>query len=171
MVLTLRTFVRAPVIALAAVLTLTVTSQAQDVGLPVGTQALAARVETLDGRPADLASVVGKGPVVIEFWASWCSSCKQLEPQLESLHAKYGRQVRFVGVAVSINQSRQRAKAYVQRHKLPGTWFYDASGAASGAYEAPATSYIVVLDRTGKVVYTGVGGDQKLEAALRKAIG
>jgi ribosomal protein S5 len=34
----------------------------------------------------------------------------------------------------------------------------------------PATSYVVVLDRKGKVVYTGVGGDQDLEAAIRKAL-
>lgn len=157
-------------LALAIALLLPSAALAQDVGLPEGTQAPAAAVETLDGRATDLSAFIGKGPVVLEFWASWCSSCKQLEPQLRTLHAKYGRQVRFVGVAVSINQSRARAKAYVTRHKLPGTWVYDRTGAASGAYEAPATSYIVVLDRTGKVVYTGVGGTQKLEAALRKAI-
>jgi ribosomal protein S5 len=33
----------------------------------------------------------------------------------------------------------------------------------------PATSYVIVLDRNGKVVYTGVGGDQDLVAAVRKA--
>jgi cytochrome c biogenesis protein CcmG, thiol:disulfide interchange protein DsbE len=146
------------------------TALAQDVGLPEGTQAPAAKVETLDGRPADLSSIVGKAPVVMEFWASWCGNCKQLESHLRAMHAKYGRQVRFVGIAVSINQSPARAKAYVERHKLPGTWFYDRTGAASGAYEAPATSYVVVIDRSGKVVYTGVGGTQQLESAIRKAL-
>ena len=47
---------------------------------------------------------------------------------------------------------------------------YDRKGDASEAYDAPATSYVVVLDRTGKVVYTGAGGDQDLEAAIRKAL-
>lgn len=146
-------------------------ARAQDVGLPEGTPAPAAKVETLDGRPADLAAYVGKAPVVMEFWASWCGNCKQLEPHLRAMHAKYGKQVQFIGIAVSINQSPARAKAYVERHKLPGTWFYDRTGAASGAYEAPATSYVVVIDRAGKVIYTGVGGTQQLEAAIRKAIG
>ena len=41
-------------------------------------------------------------------------------------------------------------------------------GEATGAYDVPATSYVVVVDRTGKIVYTGVGGDQgpKIEAAI-----
>ncbi len=40
----------------------------------------------------------------------------------------------------------------------------------AGDYDVPATSYVVVLDRAGKVVYTGVGGKQDLESAIKKAI-
>ena len=41
---------------------------------------------------------------------------------------------------------------------------------SAGAFDAPATSYVVVLDKTGRVVYTGLGGKQNLEAALKKAL-
>jgi len=34
----------------------------------------------------------------------------------------------------------------------------------------PATSYVVLVDRSGKVVYTGLGGDQDLAAALKKVM-
>jgi hypothetical protein len=47
---------------------------------------------------------------------------------------------------------------------------FDADGAATDAYFAPATSYVVVVDRNGKIVYTGLGGDQKLEAAVQKGL-
>ena len=40
----------------------------------------------------------------------------------------------------------------------------------SGAYDVPATSYVVVIDKTGKIVYTGVGGTQNLDAAIKKAL-
>lgn len=144
-------------------------AQAQ-MGIDVGAKAPAAKVQTLDGRAADLAQVIGKAPVVLEFWATWCPSCKELEPQLQRLHAKYGRRVAFVGVAVSANQKPALVKRYLARHRMPWTHFYDAEGEATGAYDVPATSYIVILDRSGTVVYTGLGGDQKLEpviAALR----
>ena len=144
---------------------------AQDIGLEIGTQAPAAAVETLDGKPADLSTIVGKKPALLEFWATWCSNCAQLEPHMIAMHAKYGAKVEFVGVAVSFNQSAARAKAYVEKHQIPWTQFFDTKGNAGGAYDAPATSYIVILDKAGKVVYTGLGGKQDLEPALRKAAG
>ena len=144
---------------------------AQEIGLELGTQGPSAKVETLDGKPADLSAYVGKRPVVMEFWATWCGNCHELEPALKALHAKYGSKVAFIGVAVSVNQSPARVKAYVEKNKLPWIQLFDRKGEASGAYDAPATSYIVILDAAGKVIYTGLGGKQDLEPAIRKAIG
>ena len=145
---------------------------AQDIGLEVGTLAPAsAAVETLDGKPADLSTYVGKTPVLLEFWATWCGNCAELEPTMKAMHAKYGSRVAFVGVAVSVNQSPERVKLYVDKHAIPWTNVFDRRGNASGAYDAPATSYVVVLDKAGKVVYTGLGGKQDLESAIRKALG
>jgi thiol-disulfide isomerase/thioredoxin len=144
---------------------------AQDLGLEIGTVAPTAKVETLDGAAADLGKYVGKTPVLMEFWATWCGNCHELEPSLKALHAKYGAKMAFVGVAVSVNQSPQRVKAYVAKNKLPWDQVFDRKGEASGAFDAPATSYIVILDAGGKVIYTGLGGKQDLEPAIRKAIG
>lgn len=144
---------------------------AQEIGLEIGSIGPAAAVETLDGKPADLATWVGKTPVLMEFWATWCANCEELEPAMKAMHAKYGKRVAFLGVAVSINQSPGRVKAYVERHGLPWEQVFDRKGNASGAYDAPATSYVVVLDKSGKVVYTGLGGKQDLESAIRKALG
>jgi thiol-disulfide isomerase/thioredoxin len=143
---------------------------AQDSGIEVGTRAPAAAVEKLDGTAADLAQYVGKTPVLLEFWATWCPNCRELEPQLKALHAKYGQRVKFVGVAVSVNQSPELVKRYVAKHAMGWDQVYDRRGHATGAYDVPATSYIVVLDRSGKVVYTGLGGEQKLEPAIRRVL-
>lgn len=143
---------------------------AQDVGLELGTPAPAAQVETLDGKPAQLADLIGHKPALLEFWATWCENCRALEPTMKAMHAKYGDRVNFVGVAVSVNQSVARVKAYVEKHGLSWRQVFDTHGKATGAYDAPATSYVVVLDGAGKVVYTGVGGEQDLDVALRKAL-
>ena len=159
--------------AIAGLLLCAVSSglSAQDIGLEWGTVAPAAQVETLDGKPADLAKYVGKRPVLMEFWATWCANCHELEPTMKAMHAKYGSRMSFVGVAVSVNQSPARVKAYIAKHGLPWDQVFDRKGNASGAYDAPATSYVVVLDRAGKVVYTGLGGKQDLESAIKKALG
>jgi peroxiredoxin len=143
---------------------------AQDVGLPVGTRAPNATVETLDGKPVDLSRWIGRGPTLLQFWATWCSTCKALEPQLVAVRRKYGSRVALVAVAVSVNQSPARVRAFAQRHPLPVELVYDRQGQATERYDVPATSHIVVLDRTGKVVYTGQGADQNLDAAVQRAL-
>ena len=142
---------------------------AQDSGIPVGNKAPSAILETLDGKAADLGAWVGKEPVFLEFWATWCSNCRQLEPQLVKLQKQYAGKVRFVGVAVSVNQSPELVKRYVALHSLQGEQLYDRKGFAGDAYEVPATSYVVVINAKGVVVYTGVGGKQDLAAAIAKA--
>lgn len=158
------------VVALAcAAIALPSAASAQGAG--VGTMAKGARVETTAGAPVDLARYIGKEPVLMQFWAVWCSTCKGLEPRMRAAQAKYGKRVRFVGVAVGVNQSARLVERYAAKHELPFEVFYDRTGDATDKFAVPATSYIVALDAKGKIVYTGVGADQDVDAAVRRALG
>jgi thiol-disulfide isomerase/thioredoxin len=143
---------------------------AQDLGIEVGARAPAVTVNTIDGKPVDLGQYIGKTPMLIEFWATWCANCRELMPALLDAEKTYGKRVKFVALAVAINQSPERVRRFLAAHPLPHDTFYDTEGRAAGAFDAPATSYVVVLDKTGKVVYTGLGGKQNLDAALKKAL-
>jgi thiol-disulfide isomerase/thioredoxin len=144
-------------------------ARAQDSGLPIGAKAPSAMLETLDGKPVDLAKVA-KGPAVIEFWATWCENCEHLLPAMKKAQAAYGKRVTFVAVAVSVNQSPKRVQLHAAKYGVPGVQLFDAKGDATGKWDVPATSHVVVLDRAGRVVYTGVGGDQNIEAAIKRAL-
>jgi thiol-disulfide isomerase/thioredoxin len=145
---------------------------AQETGIMLGVEAPPAAVATLDGKPANLSQHIGKGPVVMYFWATWCPVCKELTPSLTAIAGKYTGKVTLVNVAVSVNQSPALAQRYVTAHKMGGVQYFDTKGDATGEYDVPATSYVVVVDKGGKIVYTGVGGDQgpKIEAVIRKLI-
>lgn len=143
---------------------------AQESGIAVGSQAPAAAVETLDGKAADLSQYVSKGPVLLQFWATWCANCKALEPRMQAAMKKYAGKVTFVAVAVSVNQSPERVKAHKEKYGMTQDIVYDRKGYAADAYEVPATSFVVVVDAKGKIVYTGVGSDQDIDAAIRKAL-
>jgi thiol-disulfide isomerase/thioredoxin len=141
------------------------------VGLPLGTVGPAAGLEDLDGNAVELLDYVAGKPALIEFWATWCENCEALQPQLDRIHEAYGDQLRVVAVAVAVSQSVRRVRRHVEEHAPGYHHLYDKGGAAVRAYKAPTTSVVVLLDASGKVAYTGAGGDQDLLAAVERVLG
>lgn len=141
-----------------------------DLGIALGATPPAASVQDMDGNAVNLATIFGTKPVLIEFWASWCEICETLLPRMEAAHRRWGSQVEFVVMGVGVNQSRNTMQRHLTRHPMPFRFFYDADGGAVRAFQAPSTSYIVVLDARGRVVYTGIGESQDIDAAVRRAL-
>jgi thiol-disulfide isomerase/thioredoxin len=141
--------------------------QAQESGIAVGARAPAVRVHDLDGKPVDLGRYIGKQPLFLEFWATWCELCEELLPRVRTAQAAYGAQVEFIGVNVTVNQTPQRVRKYLETHKPGFRTLYDDEGTSIRAYQVPATSYVVIVDKSGKVAYTGSGGTQEFDAVLR----
>jgi thiol-disulfide isomerase/thioredoxin len=141
---------------------------AQDEGITVGSQAPRVSVPVLDGRPVDLGLHLGKKPIFLEFWATWCPICEELLPRVQAARTRYGDRVAFYGVNVAVNQTRDRVRRYIRQHQLPFEVVYDEAGASTRAFDAPQTSYIVIIDARGRVAYTGVGTEQKFEDALAR---
>jgi thiol-disulfide isomerase/thioredoxin len=146
-------------------------ARAQEAGIMLAATAPGAAVETLDGTPVDLATYLHGKPAVLEFWATWCPLCKQLEPAMEAARMKYAGRVTFVSVGVKDNQTPEKQKAYAESKHLGGEFVFDRDGKAVAAYKVPHTSYLVVVDANGKVVYTGVGPEQDVDAAVGRAVG
>lgn len=163
---------RRAVLALAAALMLatissSTTAAAQDVvGIPLGETPEPVQIEDLDGNPVDLADYIGSKPVLLEFWATWCPLCEALQPRLDAAHERYGDAVEFLIIGVAVNQTQRSIRRHIERHGMEGMVLWDTDGRATRAFQAPTTSYVVILDADGKVAYTGVGDDQDIEAAL-----
>lgn len=167
-----RTVARAvPLLAVGVALLAPVRAGAQHaIDLPIGTVLPDLKVETLDGKPVSLGQYIGKGPLLIEVWATWCANCEELAPKILAAKKKYEGKVRFIGLAVSFNQSPNRVKLHMEKHGFDVETFYDRRGEADAVYGVKATSTVIVVDKAGKIVYAGAGGDQDIESAVRKAL-
>ena len=136
-------------------------------GIALGSKAPAIVVPDLDGKPVDLGAMIGRKPVLLEFWATWCEVCTALLPRVRAAHTEFGDRVEFLGINVTVNQTPARVRRYVESERPPFRTLYDKDGVGVRAFQAPATSYIVIIDRAGKIAYTGLGESQDLAAVLR----
>jgi len=153
--------------ALVAALGVASPALAQDeIGIARGATPPAAQVEDMQGNAFDLGRIIGRKPVVVEFWASWCEVCEELLPRMQAAQRRYGERVEFIVIGVGVNQTRRTMIRHIERHPMPFRFFFDPRGAAVRAFQAPATGYVVALDARGRVVYTGAGPDQDIVAVV-----
>jgi len=141
------------------------------VSLAIGAAGPAVHLQDLEENDVSLLDLAGGKPMLIEFWATWCELCKELQPQMDEIQAEYGDRVSVVGVAVAVSQSLRRVRRHVEEHATGYPYLWDGRGAAVRAYEASTTSVVVILDADGKVAYTGVGGGQDLVGAVKRVVG
>ncbi len=151
----------------AALASVSLQSAEGGVSLAIGAPAPDPILEDIDGNSLRLSQVIGSGPALLEFWASWCENCEALEPQMTEIQERYDGAIQVVAIAVAVGQSRRRVRRHAERHDSPYPYLYDADGEAVRAFDALTTSIVVFLDGEGRVAYTGVGPDQDLVGAAR----
>jgi thiol-disulfide isomerase/thioredoxin len=106
----------------------------------------------LDGQVLDLQQSIGNRPVMIIFWASWCPTCKTEVPKINQLADKFrSRGMDFIAVNVGINDSVERAKAFVQQTEMSYPVLFDASGTIAQRYRLQGVPTIIIADKNGVI--------------------
>ena len=93
----------------------------------------------LDGRGRiDLASLRGRKPIVLDFWASWCVPCIQESKRLEAAQKEYGDRIAFIGV--DTKDFSGDARQWQRKHGITYPSVHDGSGSVltSGGPADPA---------------------------------
>jgi DsbE subfamily thiol:disulfide oxidoreductase len=104
---------------------------------------------TPDGKKKSLKDYRGK-VVFLNFWATWCPSCRTEMPDMQKLYSEY-KGKGFEIVAVNVKDKKDDAMKYVSNMKLTYPILLDPEGEAGllyGAWGMPAT---YLIDRKGVV--------------------
>jgi DsbE subfamily thiol:disulfide oxidoreductase len=109
-----------------------------------------------------------RGKVVfLNFWATWCESCRDEMPSMERLYQEFrGKGLEIV--AVNIKEKRQDALAFAKELKLTYPVLLDPEGEVGllyGAFGLPAT---YLIDRKGVVLARMWGPADWYSPAARK---
>lgn len=115
-------------------------------------------VENANGEEVKLSDYVGK-PIVLNFWASWCSPCKSEMPEFNEAWEELDGEVQFLMVNMTdgARETVDTAKEYVEGQGFSFPVFFDTGSEAAMAYSAYSLPTTYFIDAEGYVVARAVG--------------
>jgi cytochrome c biogenesis protein CcmG/thiol:disulfide interchange protein DsbE len=105
----------------------------------------------LDGRGRiDLSHYRGKKPIVLDFWASWCTPCIQESKRLQEALKQYGDKIAFIGV--DTKDFSEDARRWQREHGITYPSVQDGGGDVLAKWGGLPIPRIFFVARDGKVV-------------------
>jgi len=111
-----------------------------------------------------------RGEVVyLTFWASWCVPCRQEMPYLAQLWQRH-REAGFQVIGINVDEDLAAAKQFAADHELPFPLARDEDKALSKLYRVPGFPTHYLVDRDGKIRFSGMGFNLKDVAAVSQEV-
>lgn len=120
---------------------------------------LGSTLNTLDGAPQNLAAWRGR-ILVINYWATWCAPCREEIPLFVLLQREYAaKNVQFIGISIDQpDKVRAFAKEFKVDYPLLIAGLDAVELSRKAGNKAGVLPYTLVLDRSGKIAGSLVGG-------------
>jgi peroxiredoxin len=136
---------------------------------PARSQLPAVELLTLDGQPTRLEKAIEGKVALVAVWATWCEACAGEFEALGRLAERAGAHGGVV-MAVAVGEKRSAVAEFVGRRGLRYPQLVDEDfrlADALGQSRVPAT---LVIDRDGRIIYTGGTLDENALQAMRAAL-
>jgi thiol-disulfide isomerase/thioredoxin len=98
----------------------------------------------------NLAGLPSDRPMVISFWASWCTVCEDDAISFNAAYKKLSGQVNFLGIAYQDEEKKSIAAAY--KWQLPFPSVQDPRSLLREFYAINGLPVTLLVDKEGKVV-------------------
>lgn len=123
-----------------------------------------------DGGQVSLLDLHGR-VVVLNFWASWCTPCREEAPALEQIWREYQADGVYV-VGVNIKDARANASAFIDEFEISYPNGPDSYGRISGSYRVYKVPETFVINMDGEIATRFVGpvAEQQLRDILEELL-
>lgn len=101
------------------------------------------------GDAIKLSSKFGK-PIVLNFWATWCSPCRSELPAFDKMYNKYGDDVEFV--MINLDDSIKTVEDFMLKNEYTFPVLYDTDYEASYLYGASSIPLTVIIYADGSLM-------------------
>ncbi len=154
---------RCGLVPAAALICLFLAAAAASETEPKGQPSLAEVLESLslpdlDGTEVELGTLLGGGPVILDFWATWCKPCLLAMPELQKLHADLAaRGLRVVGINEDGPRNAPKVRPFLAASGYTFPVLLDLNREAQQRLHANALPTTIVLDKNGVVLHSSFG--------------
>jgi peroxiredoxin len=107
------------------------------------------------GREVSLGPFIGKKPVLLVFWATWCPHCNESVPVINRMHTEPPTNGKLQILALDFMESREKVSAFISSKKVTFPVLLDRSGSVARKYRVVGIPTYILIDRDGRVVYRG----------------
>ena len=108
----------------------------------------------LKGENISLSNFLGKKVVLLVFGATRCRDCVKEVPELKELYGKFKNRD-FILLYIDIGESKKKVEAFVRENSIPYPVLLDEKSQAASAYKVYGIPTVFLIDRQGKVVFSG----------------
>lgn len=129
----------------------------------------------INNKKINVADYAKSGQItVLSFWATWCIPCKKELTNMAELYEEWQKKYNLKVVAVSIDDSRNvtKVKPYVEGQRWEYDVLLDVNQDLKRSLNIQSVPFTLLVDATGKVVYSHSGyvdGDEYiLEDEIKK---
>ncbi len=142
----------------------TAAEQAPAVGAARPDSITALTAFTLEGKPANLSSYIGK-PIIIELWATWCPPCREQRQIIHDMGKDISRRASVI--SMSVDRDPATVRTFLEDHPMSPVELM-ATPETQRALKVEAVPVLVFVDKTGKIreVITGMQTAEQLTQRL-----
>jgi peroxiredoxin len=113
-------------------------------------------VKDLDGNVRTYEEFKGKGPVVLNFWGTWCPPCRQEIPDLKKIYTEYkDRGLQLIGLAVQ--DTPEKVRKFAEDNSLDWVLLMADTKAAESFRIGTGVPVTIFIDRDGNEVNRMIG--------------
>ena len=123
----------------------------------------------VDGSMVSMSDYRGK-VILVEFWTTWCPTCKEMIPVLSKLHKKYSDKG-LVILGVSLDKEGLKVLGpYVHEHQVPYKILMGSRKTSNAFGGVSSIPVIYIVDREGRLVSKVIGYQSygQLEKQVKK---
>ena len=111
-----------------------------------------------DGNEVQLSDMKGK-PVILNFWASWCSPCKAEMPDFEEAYKEHGNDIVFMMINLTDGnrETVTKAKNHVKKEGYTFPVYFDTKSDVAYSFNVSSIPATYLIDENGNIVGHAIG--------------